>query len=53
MKIKIKENIVGLEFSYTIGQEVNVKKDLADDLIKAGYAEEIKIIKKTTKKSGA
>lgn len=42
MKIRIKENIVGLDFNYIIGQEVNVKKSLALDLIQADYAEEIK-----------
>ncbi|MCP3738813.1 hypothetical protein [Rossellomorea sp. BNER] len=52
MKVKIKENIVGLDFSYTIGEEVNVKKELGNDLINAGYADEIKLIKKNTKKSG-
>ncbi|MGJ9381527.1 hypothetical protein [Salipaludibacillus sp. CF4.18] len=52
MKIIIKENIVGLDFSYTIGQEVNVKKEIGEDLIKAKYAEEVKLIKRNTKKSG-
>lgn len=47
MKIKIKENIVGKEFSYIINQIVNVKKELAFDLIKAGHAEEVKIFKKS------
>ncbi len=55
LKIKIKQNIVGLDFSYIKEQEVSVKKELADDLIKAGYAEEIKLIKSkkaSNKKSG-
>lgn len=52
LKIIIKENIVGLDFSYTIGQEVNVKKEIGEDLIKAKYAEEVKLIKRNTKKSG-
>lgn len=52
MKIKIKENIVGIDFSYTIGEEVNVKKEIGESLIKAGYADEIKLLKRTTKKSG-
>lgn len=52
MKIKIKENCVGLDFSFYFGQEVDVKKSLGDDLIKAGYAEEIKILSKKTAKSG-
>lgn len=50
MKIKIKENIVGLDFSYKKEQEVNVKKEIGEDLIKAGYAEEVKT--STRKKSG-
>lgn len=45
MKIKIKENIVGLDFSYIIGQEVNVKKEIAEDLIKAGYADKVQSTK--------
>ncbi len=51
MKIKILENIVGLDFSYHVGQEVNVGKEIGDDLIKAKYAEEVKLINKS-KKSG-
>jgi len=51
LKIKIKENIAGLNFSYSIGEVVEVKKELADDLIKAEYAEEVKS-KRNTNKSG-
>lgn len=50
LKIKIKENIVGLDFSYTKGQEVNVKKEIGEDLIRANYAEEVKPFKRNNKK---
>lgn len=42
MKVEITENIVGLDFSYIIGDKPSLKKEIAEDLIKAGYATEIK-----------
>lgn len=50
MKIKIKENIVGLNYSYCIGEIVDTEKDTAKDLIQAGYAEEVETTKKSSKK---
>ena len=41
MKIKIKTSCSGLDFAYTQGQEVDVPKERAVDLIKARYAEEV------------
>lgn len=55
MKVRIKQNIVGLDFSYSVGDEPDIKKGLAEDLIRAGHAEEIKTAtkkKSNTKKSG-
>lgn len=53
MKVKILKNIVGIDFSYTVGEEVNLKKELAEDLIRAGHAEAIKsAAKRKSKKSG-
>lgn len=38
MKIKITQNVAGINFAYKKGDEVNVEKALASDLIKANYA---------------
>ncbi|MGM9938019.1 MAG: hypothetical protein ACI38A_11805 [Candidatus Ornithomonoglobus sp.] len=51
MKIKILTSCSGLDFSYAEGDIVEVKTEIGKDLIKAGYAEEIKgITKRDTKK---
>lgn len=50
MKVKILENLAGINFSYTQGELVEIGKELAKDLIKAGFAEEVKAIR--SKKSG-
>lgn len=42
MLIKIKRACVGINFSYSKGSEVNANDAVAKDLIKAGFAEEIK-----------
>jgi hypothetical protein len=59
LKIKIITACAGLDFSFAKNQIVDIDKYIAKDLIKAGYAEEIKNeIKqdekpvKSTKKSG-
>ena len=46
MKIKILTSCSGLDFSYAEGEKVDAKADIAKDLIKAGYAEEIKVTAK-------
>ena len=38
MKISILKSCAGLTFSFIEGQEVDVKDELAKDLISAGYA---------------
>ena len=40
MKISILKSCAGLTFSFVEGQEVDVKDELAKDLISAGYARE-------------
>ncbi len=47
MKIKILTSCAGLNFSYTMGETVDASPFVGRDLIKAGYAEEIKTAKKT------
>ena len=42
MKISILKSCAGLTFSFVEGQEVDVKDELAKDLISAGYAKEVK-----------
>ena len=51
MNIKILTSCSGLDFSYAEGETVDAKAEIAKDLIKAGYAEEIKTaaVKKETK----
>lgn len=39
--IEITEACAGINFSFIIGEEVEVSNDLASDLINAGYAKEI------------
>ena len=51
LKIKILTGCTGVdfdgkEFSYDQGSEQTVKKDLGDDLVQAGHAEEIKAASK-------
>ena len=51
MNIKILTSCSGLDFSYGEGDMVDAKPDIAKDLIKAGYAEEVKAAaKRDTKK---
>lgn len=42
MKIKILVSCSGLTFSYSEGQTVDVDKEIGADLVKVGFAEEIK-----------
>ena len=42
MKIKILTSCGGLDFSYAEGETVDAKTEVAKDLIKAGFAEEVK-----------
>ena len=42
MKVKILVSCSGLNFSYAEGDSVDVTAELGKDLIKAGYAEEVK-----------
>lgn len=42
MNIKILVSCVGIRFSFTKGETVDVDAEIGKDLIKAGYAEEIK-----------
>ena len=49
MKIKILTSCSGLNFSFYEGQTTEVDNTIARDLIKAGYAEEIKNTKKETR----
>lgn len=42
MKIQILVSCAGLDFSFTKGETAEVTAELGKDLIKAGYAEEIK-----------
>ena len=51
MNIRILTSCSGLDFSYAEGETVDAKADIAKDLIKAGYAEEIKSSARTKKKA--
>ena len=42
MKIKILTSCAGIKFSYVAGQMVDASDRTARDLIKAGYAENVK-----------
>lgn len=42
MKIQILVSCAGLNFSYIKGEVADVSTELGKDLIKAGYAEEVK-----------
>lgn len=42
MKIQILVSCAGIDFAYTEGEVTEVSTELAKDLIKAGYAQEIK-----------
>ena len=55
MNIKILTSCSGLDFSYAEGETVDANADIAKDLIKAGYAEELKTAaaKKETKPRSA
>ena len=47
MRIKILVSCSGLSFSFSAGETVETTAAIAKDLIKAGYAEEVKTAKKT------
>lgn len=49
MKIQILTSCAGLDFSFAVGESAEVRAELGRDLIKAGYAEEIKTVKKSSK----
>ena len=51
MNIKILTSCSGLDFSYAEGETVDAKAEIAKDLIKAGYAEEIKAAAKPRAKA--
>ena len=51
MNIKILTSCSGLDFSYAEGETVDVKADIAKDLIGAGYAEEVKTSSRSKKKA--
>lgn len=53
MKIKILTSCAGLHFSYAEGQIVDTDKNTGEDLIKAGYAEEVKTNAKRDSKTKA
>ena len=42
MKIQILVSCAGLDFSFATGETADVSAELGKDLIKAGYAEEVK-----------
>ncbi len=42
MKIQILVSCAGLDFSFAVGETAEVSAEIGKDLIKAGYAEEIK-----------
>ena len=42
MKIQILVSCAGLDFSFAVGEIAEVSAELGKDLIKAGYAEELK-----------
>jgi len=42
MKIQILVSCAGLDFSFAVGETAEVSTELGKDLIKAGYAEEVK-----------
>lgn len=49
MKIKVTTSCSGLSFSFAEGQVVDVDKKIGEDLVKCGFAEEIKAAKSTKK----
>ena len=51
MNIKILTSCSGLDFSYAKGETVDAKSEIAKDLLKAGYAEEIKTTARTKNKA--
>lgn len=53
MKIKITTSCSGLHFSFAAGETVETSAEIAGDLIKAGYAEEIKANSKRDSKAKA
>ena len=49
MKIKVTISCSGLSFSFAEGQVVDVDKKIGEDLVKCGFAEEIKAAKSAKK----
>lgn len=49
MKIKVTTSCSGLSFSFAEGQIVDVDKKIGEDLVKCGFAEEIKTAKSAKK----
>ena len=49
MKIKVTTSCSGLSFSFAEGQIVDVDKKIGEDLVKCGFAEEIKAAKSAKK----
>ncbi len=49
MKIKVTTSCSGLTFSFSKGQTVDVDKKIGEDLVKCGFAEEIKAAKSAKK----
>ena len=49
MKIKVTTSCSGLSFSFAEGQTVDVDKRIGEDLVKCGFAEEIKAAKSVKK----
>lgn len=47
MLVKFLKSCAGLSFSYAAGETADVPSALGRDLIRAGYAEEVKKVKKT------
>lgn len=52
MKIKILTSCAGLDFSFSAGEIVEADSKTAKDLIRAGYAEEVKANGKSNNPSG-
>jgi len=51
MKIKVTTSCSGLTFSFSKGQTVDVDKKIGEDLVKCGFAEEIKSAKSAKKEA--
>ncbi len=53
MKIKILTSCAGLNFSFTAGETLDTNGVVAKDLIRAGYAEEVKADGKSNHPAGS